>query len=376
MFELFRTVGNSRENRTEDVFAVKDALSDFGFFDFGSNKAEPHGIFTRELDEGIKDFQSQNGLRVDGILKPKGETENALRQRLAAKEPRSRLPKDIFIYVPEQKSEFDATGRMIRPEEMGKRRDPLFSRDVLLSLAEKYKPKPFGEEAIKKKLQERQVRFAAAGNNAAQSKPSVPVPKEKPIVSELSRKFFDVKKAPVVNREKDRINSILNNTPAKFDIKFKKTDKILREAAIDTFVRNNDIARKTLEKHSETVERFSKKHGVDPDLVKAIMWDENARGDKFGTNRLFDSIGSSQRPMNINGDMWSKLIGKKSSRLHDPEENIETSIILIKRIGDRIEKPTPGKVASIWNVTGRENTNEFGNDVDIIYNQKPWTQKK
>ncbi|MDH5722968.1 MAG: hypothetical protein OEY94_06570 [Alphaproteobacteria bacterium] len=38
----------------------------------------------------------------------------------------------------------------------------MFSRDVLLSLAEKYKPKPFGEEAIKKKLQERQIRLAAA----------------------------------------------------------------------------------------------------------------------------------------------------------------------------------------------------------------------
>ncbi|MDH5723020.1 MAG: peptidoglycan-binding protein, partial [Alphaproteobacteria bacterium] len=100
MFELFRTVGNNRENRTEDVFAVKDALSDFGFFDFGSNKAEPHGISTRELYEGIRDFQKENGLLVDGILKPKGETESALRQRLVAERPQSKRPVHAFIFAP------------------------------------------------------------------------------------------------------------------------------------------------------------------------------------------------------------------------------------------------------------------------------------
>ena len=41
-----------------------------------------------------------------------------------------------------------------------------------------------------------------------------------------------------------------------------------------------------------------------------------------------------------------------------------------------MENPTAGKIASIWNVIGRENTNEFGNDVDIIYNQKSWNRKK
>ncbi|MDH5722961.1 MAG: peptidoglycan-binding protein [Alphaproteobacteria bacterium] len=156
MFQVFGAVGNNRENRAEDVFAVKEALSDFGFFDFGSNKAEPHGIFTRELYEGIKDFQFQNGLRVDGILKPKGETESAISRMFEkiGQRPNRR------VFVPEKPSEFDATGRMIR----GDRR-----RLVTLPIKD-YRPKPFGEEAIKKKLLERQIRLAAAA----------PIPQEKP----------------------------------------------------------------------------------------------------------------------------------------------------------------------------------------------------
>ena len=58
-----------------------------------------------------------------------------------------------------------------------------------------------------------------------------------------------------------------------------------------------------------------------------------------------------------------------------PEFDLEKAPV-VNMEEDRIEKPTPGEVASIWNTAGRDNTDEFGNDVDIIYNQKPWTQKK
>lgn len=79
-----RSVGNNLENDVRDVLAVKDGLSRSGFFDFSSNKTEPHGIITREMDDGIKSFQKSKGLRVDGWLHPKGETEGALIQEVGA----------------------------------------------------------------------------------------------------------------------------------------------------------------------------------------------------------------------------------------------------------------------------------------------------
>lgn len=39
------------------------------------------------LFDGIKDYQRQNGLQVDGIMLPDGETERHMLENLAAKSP-------------------------------------------------------------------------------------------------------------------------------------------------------------------------------------------------------------------------------------------------------------------------------------------------
>ncbi|GEM_PF-6637743 len=201
MFNLFKTVGNNRENREDDVFVVKDALSDFGYFDFSSNASEPHGIFTRELDDGIKAFQSENGLRVDGVLKPKGETENALRQRFVAER---KEPDTGFVFAQKREREFDATGRRIRDEE----------RPDLFSLAKDYRIKPFTEEEVMKKLKERQVRLAAvASQSQSQSaqKQSVPIPQQKPQVQQNKPKHtIDTFFPEVANKEKGYTSGSVN----------------------------------------------------------------------------------------------------------------------------------------------------------------------
>lgn len=363
-------VGNNHDNDPEDVLNVKRSLSQAGYYDMDQTP-EPHGYITKEMDEGIRKFQKDNDLRVDGYMLPGGETESTLRRTQTARTRaqtkstgRTNIDSNITnalerIEPPQETSSYDTQEQFTTMQTETNQTANIAFRDSLPIGA-------FGQLAQNVDATGREIR-----DNAT----SIPV--RKPIVPELPQESaFDLKDAPTVNLSKSRVNSILNNTPAKFDIKFKKTDKIYREAAIDTFIRDNDLARKTVQQHSETIEKLSKKHGVDPDLVKSIMWDENARGDKFGLNQLLDPISSSQRPMNINGSVWSGLVGKKADRLDKPEENIEASVILIKRISDRIEKPTAGKIGSIWNYIGRENTNDFGNDVDIIYNQKPWKQKK
>ncbi len=74
-------VGDQRENRPEDVRKVKSALDRLGYFDF-RKEPEPHGYVTREMDSGIKRYQKERGLRVDGWLRPGGETESALKRDL------------------------------------------------------------------------------------------------------------------------------------------------------------------------------------------------------------------------------------------------------------------------------------------------------
>lgn len=82
------SVGNMMKNDEDDVINVKNALHSLGY------RAEPaqNGIIERETDEGIRSFQREKGLKVDGYLMPGGETEKAIRDvtraRIAENKPK------------------------------------------------------------------------------------------------------------------------------------------------------------------------------------------------------------------------------------------------------------------------------------------------
>lgn len=75
-FMLHSTIGRTRNVDLEDIHRTKKALRDLGFY------RQPRYGITRYPDEalfrGIEDFQRNRGLRVDGTMKPGGETERAL----------------------------------------------------------------------------------------------------------------------------------------------------------------------------------------------------------------------------------------------------------------------------------------------------------
>ncbi|MBL3677540.1 MAG: peptidoglycan-binding protein [Alphaproteobacteria bacterium] len=182
---------------------------------------------------------------------------------------------------------------------------------------------------------------------------------------------------PVINDSQSRISALLSDAPAVFEIVPDPgfNDQSARERAIDFYVRDDNVARRILQENNTIINRMATRHGVESDLIRAVMWTENARGDKFGLNRLADTLGvsGSQGPMNINGNMWGALIpGRMPGRLDDPEENIEAATILLGRIRDRIKDPTPAKIGSIWNFSGREYTNGVGEAIGRAYQEKPW----
>lgn len=68
------SVGNNMNNAEDDVLKVKGALSELGKY----QEVDPHGYITREMDDSIKSYQRDSGLKEDGILYPGGETETAM----------------------------------------------------------------------------------------------------------------------------------------------------------------------------------------------------------------------------------------------------------------------------------------------------------
>lgn len=122
------------------------------------------------------------------------------------------------------------------------------------------------------------------------------------------------------------------------------------------------------------IAHYAQKHDVDPDLMRAVMYAENARGHYIIANKMADTlkISDSILPMNIQKHTWSPLLDKKPEDMYDEDTNIETSAVLLRRIADRIDYPSAEKVGSVWNYIGRERTSEFGEYIGRLYREKPW----
>jgi len=78
---LKRSIERTSNSDLDDVLKVKTALHGLGFFevpDYGLTKFPDQPLF-----KGIKKFQSANGLKRDGIMKPDGETIKTLWNRVS-----------------------------------------------------------------------------------------------------------------------------------------------------------------------------------------------------------------------------------------------------------------------------------------------------
>ncbi|WP_417519168.1 hypothetical protein [Minwuia sp.] len=177
---------------------------------------------------------------------------------------------------------------------------------------------------------------------------------------------------PEINLEADRKNNILANDAAVF--RFWHNPSAQSRAP---WWEDQDFGAETVAKHAAKIEEFAEKHRVDPDLVKSIMFMENARGNFANINELVDYLGlsKSKAPMNIKPTPWDELMSDQNADFDDEATNIEAGVILIKRITDRLENPSPAAVASVWNFLGREKTNDIGAYVGRIYAEKPWNRE-
>ena len=69
---LNQTLSSNSGAHPDDVKVVKERLKQNGYYDEPSYGITPHP--DKELFDGIKKFQRDNGLSIDGVMKPDGET--------------------------------------------------------------------------------------------------------------------------------------------------------------------------------------------------------------------------------------------------------------------------------------------------------------
>lgn len=170
---------------------------------------------------------------------------------------------------------------------------------------------------------------------------------------------------PRINDSDGRKQSILNNTPAIFDIR-DDGPNIVGEAPFYEL----EIASQV---HSwcSLIASISKSHRLDSNLVASIMYIETTHG-------WYDKAYPFKKtilPMNVHYAYWKEL-GVTKENLACKHYNIEFGTILIARIADRIINPTVRKIATIYNFLGAERVNEYGARVERIYQDKPWVKKQ
>lgn len=172
-----------------------------------------------------------------------------------------------------------------------------------------------------------------------------------------------------VRMEESRIWAIKNNRPAVFKV----TDSA-RASGTAPSHREHEIGVEAVRKHDKTITEEAARFGVDPNLVRAIMYIENADGHRFGLDQSAQDFGraSSLLPMNIKPKIWEGIGGVQRDQFRDPKLNVRAGVALIKEIRDRIEDPTPGKIGSVWQFTGRETVSDNGAKIEAAFRQKIW----
>jgi hypothetical protein len=347
-FHFFGSVGRNGDNDRADVIKAQMLLSSLGEYDLPM-PGVPTGWAGEPLFRAIGKVQKANGLPIDGLLLPlrngrvgengEGETLMSLQGLLGERLRGQPIP------TPQQVDNFFETYA----------RDP----DAPLPQLRTWEKRRDDPEPT---LQTREWR---GPENARIQLLSADADGEAPTTSPAPQR-------PIINKSTDRIRSILNDEPARFEI----ADNPDEDGSPPPW-RSHELGVKAVKDYGHIAEREAKRLGVDPDLVKAVLYYENADGHRFGLNDLGDRLGASDTvmPMNINPKIWGAFGIPTHEDARDPERNIQAGALLLKRISDRLDDPTPAKIGAIWNGVGHEKVNHRGARIGRIYQDRSWEKQ-
>jgi len=82
MFSLKTTVAKNTQSDLEDQVLIKTAMTALGYYDDTETGLNPYA--DKKLFHSVKDFQKDNDLKVDGVIKPDGPTQKTIKERLKA----------------------------------------------------------------------------------------------------------------------------------------------------------------------------------------------------------------------------------------------------------------------------------------------------
>lgn len=347
--ELFRLdggVGPRAGNGRLDVAKAETLLESAGVFDL-SKTGGPTGTFSDRRAGAIREFQKKNGLKADGLIAPNGETLRTLRTNfLASGEPTATGAKG---------SETRPAGGLGtgKPSDVTTVAQAIPRRERINSRLSRVIPGDDGPVTVQR------LELSINGR--------IIRPKAR---SEIERAIKHKGTKPLLFKmEESRRWAILNNRKARFNI----SDNPKAKDSAPVYAIHEDGVQ-AVRSHSRRIEEEAATAGVDPSLVKAIMYVENAHGKKYGILGENTGISDTILPMNVSARNWGAPFGVSRKDLDDPRLNIRAGIKVVKNIVDRLDASdrTPAKIASLYNGLARENVNDYGARVARVLKERLW----
>jgi len=172
-----------------------------------------------------------------------------------------------------------------------------------------------------------------------------------------------------LRRAEDRRKALLEDLPdTKFEFESQKFSDIPREKRppINNYLQNHGFGAQAVKKYDTLIEEAAKRQGVNPDIVRAVIYTEASRGGEYGypgeavgrTIRSLlklkqDVIAHTILPGNIDSG-WQKLI--PGSDVHNPRDNIELTAKLLAGIAKRLDDPSVENIYSLYNGLSHDRT--------------------
>ena len=163
------------------------------------------------------------------------------------------------------------------------------------------------------------------------------------------------KKSDLLRKEADRRKSIKANTGAKFYFEPQKIEDVqkFREHGIqENFLQWNDWSGRQILRLEDFIEITANSEGLDQNLLNAVLYTEMARGG-YDSYFFIEPFAETILPGNLK-EHWQDLL--PGSDIHNEQDNIILSAMLLKRISDRLRDPRPEDVHSLYNGLGHDRT--------------------
>jgi hypothetical protein len=151
--------------------------------------------------------------------------------------------------------------------------------------------------------------------------------------------------------ELERFLSLIYDTKDKFEFEHQELKDVpeFRNGVSENLIQWNDWAGEFIRSNSSVIESAAKEFDIDPNLVKAFIYTEKARG----WYDVINPFTTTELPGNLK-EKWEVLI--PGSDVHHERDNIRLTAKLISEIAERLDDPYPEDIYSLYNGLAHDRT--------------------